>query len=96
MILAGICIGKQKNNVFCYFDFVTNEENLKSQKICIAQHYSGDAMQFSDQNPDLNLIYIIPKEGVAMWIDNFAIPKEAKHKKNGFRNTLDCQSGYQA
>jgi len=32
-----------------------------------------------------NLEFIFPKEGFVMWVDNFAIPKGAKHLENAYR-----------
>ncbi len=44
---------------------------------------NGDAYLAQQQNP--NLRYIFPREGVNIWIDNIAIPKNAPHLKNAYR-----------
>ena len=42
--------------------------------------YSGDALLMRTQNP--NLKYVTPEEGMNMQVDNLAIPKRSKNKKN--------------
>lgn len=42
--------------------------------------YSGEAIYTQKENP--NLEYVIPKEGSNIWIDSWAIPKNAEHKEN--------------
>lgn len=41
--------------------------------------WSGDAMLLMEENPDL--AYVIPEEGTNIWLDAFAIPTTAEHKK---------------
>ena len=43
--------------------------------------YSGDAIYIQDEAPDLNLQYVVPKEGSNIWFDTMVIPKGAKHKE---------------
>lgn len=40
--------------------------------------WNGDAYKASLENP--NIDFIFPKDGFVMWVDNFAIPKQAPHK----------------
>ncbi len=42
--------------------------------------YSGEAIYTQSENPDLE--YVIPKEGSNVWIDGWAIPKNAENKEN--------------
>lgn len=42
--------------------------------------YSGEALYTQTENSDLE--YVIPKEGSNLWIDSWAIPKNAEHKEN--------------
>ncbi len=42
--------------------------------------YSGEAIFTKRENPDLE--YVVPKEGSNVWIDGWAIPKNAKNKEN--------------
>lgn len=51
------------------------KQHLLSGDIWIAQIYSGDANQLTQQNPDLK--YFVPREGGIIWIDILAIPKSA-------------------
>ena len=69
---------KLKNIVGKYSDVIEIKEKMISEDLWLAQIYSGEGLNAVNQNE--NLVYIIPKEGAAMWIDNFAIPREAKNK----------------
>jgi spermidine/putrescine transport system substrate-binding protein len=51
---------------------------LKSGDIWIAHGWSGDIYQVSKENPDV--IFIIPKEGSYIWVDNLVIPRGAPNK----------------
>lgn len=46
-------------------------------------NFSGDTYRDSRENP--NLVYIYPKEGFVIWIDNLAIPKGAPHLENAYK-----------
>lgn len=48
---------------------------LKSGEVWIAYGYSGDIYQAASQNKDI--IYLVPEEGTAIWVDNMCIPKSA-------------------
>ncbi len=63
---------KQKNLVRTYSS-ETYMDLLKSGDIWIAQGWSGDIYQVTKENPDV--IFIIPKEGSYIWVDNLVIPK---------------------
>jgi spermidine/putrescine transport system substrate-binding protein len=49
----------------------------------IGINFSGDTYRDKRDNP--NLVYIYPKEGFVMWIDNLAIPKGAPHLQNAYK-----------
>lgn len=68
---------KQKDLVRTYSS-ETYMDLLKSGDIWIAQGWSGDIYQVTKENPDV--IFIIPKEGSYIWVDNLVIPKDAKNK----------------
>lgn len=55
-------------------DKMVNEEGY------FATVYSGDAIYIQDEAPDLNLKYVIPKEGSNKWFDTMVIPKDAPNK----------------
>lgn len=61
-----------------YLDVMTIQKRMLSGKLWAAQIYSGEGMAATDKNE--NLRYVIPKEGAAIWVDNFAIPRDARHK----------------
>ena len=44
--------------------------------------WNGDAYKASKDNPDIKFIY--PEEGYVIWVDNFAIPKNARHKEEAY------------
>jgi spermidine/putrescine transport system substrate-binding protein len=46
-------------------------------------NFSGDTYRDNRENP--NLVYIYPKEGFVIWIDNLAIPKGAPHLENAYK-----------
>ena len=45
--------------------------------------YSGDAAGLVEK--DENVDYFIPKEGAPLWLDSFAMPREAPHPEAGYR-----------
>jgi spermidine/putrescine transport system substrate-binding protein len=59
------------------FDAETPEKYLLSGDAWIGVVYNGNAALAERQNPDL--VYSLPKEGAGFWIDNMAIPRDAKH-----------------
>jgi putrescine transport system substrate-binding protein len=56
---------------------------LANGDICMAVGYSGDVLQAKkraeEAKNDVEVQYIIPREGALMWFDNFAIPADAKN-----------------
>ncbi|MCP6275042.1 extracellular solute-binding protein, partial [Klebsiella pneumoniae] len=45
--------------------------------------WNGEVIMAQDQGmPELDFVY--PKEGVIMWMDNMAIPKNAKNLENAY------------
>lgn len=55
-------------------------DKMIGNEAAIGVIYSGEAIYTQWENP--NLEYVIPKEGSNVWIDSWAIPKNAKHKEN--------------
>lgn len=51
---------------------------LKSGDVWLAMGWSGDIYQVMKENPDV--IFIIPKEGSYVWVDNLVIPKGSQNK----------------
>ena len=44
--------------------------------------YSGDAASVIADNP--NIVYIVPKDGSAVWTDNFASPSTSKNEAGAY------------
>jgi spermidine/putrescine-binding protein len=51
---------------------------LKSGDVWLAMGWSGDIYQVMRENPDV--VFVIPKEGSYIWVDNLVIPKGATNK----------------
>jgi spermidine/putrescine transport system substrate-binding protein len=45
--------------------------------------WNGDVFKASKENSQLEFIY--PKDGFVIWVDNFAIPKDAPHRENAYK-----------
>ena len=52
-------------------------ERLAAGEIAMQMAWGGDIYKVRQDNPDIRYIY--PKEGVEVWIDNVAIPADAKN-----------------
>ncbi len=66
-----------------YFHSSKYVADLANGEICAAFGYSGDVLQAADRAEEAGrsdeIVYIIPKEGTAMWADLVAIPKDARN-----------------
>lgn len=62
---------------------------LANGDACIAVGWSGDVFQAKNRADEakkgVEVNYVIPKEGAAMWFDMLAIPKDAKHPDNAHK-----------
>ncbi|MDX1901976.1 MAG: spermidine/putrescine ABC transporter substrate-binding protein [Gammaproteobacteria bacterium] len=56
---------------------------LADGDIDIGMAWNGDVFKASQENK--NLSFVFPKEGFVIWVDNFAIPKNAPHLNNAYR-----------
>lgn len=70
---------KQKPLVQSYVMDEVKDKMVNGEAI-FATVYSGDAIFIQEEAPDLNLQYVVPKEGSNKWFDVMVIPKGAKHK----------------
>jgi putrescine transport system substrate-binding protein len=56
---------------------------LANGDVCMAVGYSGDVIQAKkraeEAKNDVEIAYLIPREGALMWFDSIAIPADAKH-----------------
>ncbi len=61
-------------------------EDLANGEVCIAVGYSGDVLLARDRaaeaGKELDIRYVIPREGALMWFDTLAIPADAAHPNN--------------
>lgn len=55
-------------------------DGLINGELHLAMAWSGDVLQASRENPDVD--YVIPKEGSFMWMDNLCLVKGAAHRAN--------------
>lgn len=66
-----------------YFSSSKYTADLANGDICVAIGYSGDVMQAQtrarEAGKNMDIRYLIPKEGVNLWFDMLAIPKDAKN-----------------
>jgi spermidine/putrescine transport system substrate-binding protein len=61
-----------------FIDNAGEAEVLSSGNAWISMAYSGDIYQLNNSgSPEIK--FVVPKEGAALWTDNMAIPKNAKH-----------------
>jgi putrescine transport system substrate-binding protein len=64
-----------------YFDNNRYIPDLASGNICIAMGYSGDVLRAKQQamqaGADVDIRYVLPKEGTSIWFDMLEIPKGA-------------------
>ncbi|MGB0360907.1 MAG: polyamine ABC transporter substrate-binding protein, partial [Endozoicomonas sp.] len=67
-----------------YYNSSRSLSDLANGDICVALMWSGDAMIARDRakeaNNGVDIHYVVPKEGAAMWFDMLAIPNDAPHK----------------
>lgn len=70
---------KQKPIVQAY---VVDEvkDKIVNGEAALATVWSGDAVYIMEEAPDLNLEYVVPKEGSNKWFDSMVIPKDAPNK----------------
>jgi putrescine transport system substrate-binding protein len=67
----------QKFNSSEYMNALANDD------ICLAVGYSGDVLQAKSRaiegGSEVNIAYLVPKEGSLIWADQMAIPADAPH-----------------
>ncbi len=66
-----------------YFNSTQYVDDLANGDLCVAQAYSGDAIQAQmrarQAGRGVEIRYLIPQEGAMRWIDTAAIPADAPH-----------------
>lgn len=63
------------------FQLMPSVGDLTSGDYCLVEGFSGELIraQKLGKAAGVDITYVIPKEGGAVWIDAFAIPKDAPH-----------------
>ncbi len=71
-----------------YFSSSKMLMDLPNKEICVAMSWSGDyataSARAADAGIDINLRYLVPKEGGGLWFDGMFIPTDATHKDNAY------------
>ena len=57
---------------------VGGKNRVLAKGAAMAMAYSGDAVRGMKEDPDT--IYVLPREGSTLWLDNLAIPAKAPHR----------------
>lgn len=52
-------------------------------EVSLGMIWNGSAFRAHKENPDIQFIY--PREGGIIWMDNYAIPKNAEHKEAAYK-----------
>ena len=72
-----------------YFHSSQYINDLANGDTCVAVGWSGDILQAADRASEadngVEVNYMIPREGAAMWFDMFAIPKDAPNPENALK-----------
>lgn len=81
-------ISQAKNNEAVYSDLFTAMDLLVSGEAWASLMYSGDAALLAEEDP--NISFFIPKEGAPLWMDNFAVSRDAQNvdEAHAFLNHL--------
>ena len=66
-----------------YTDIIDIRDSLISGDCWISLLYSGDAVAGAMEQPEIG--YVIPEEGAVMWLDNFAIARDAPNVEDAHR-----------
>lgn len=56
---------------------------LIDEDATIGMAWNGDLFKAKKENPHLDFIF--PEDGFVVWVDNFAIPKDAPHRENAYK-----------
>ena len=74
---AAALLKAQKADVQAYLLDEAARVKVESGNADLAVIYNGEAYLAMQNNPDL--AFVVPEEGTCMWLDSFAIPKNADH-----------------
>jgi spermidine/putrescine transport system permease protein len=65
------------------YDSSTIQDLLLGNEVFVAQCWSGIGLRLSMNHPEFR--FVLPREGMSMFVDTLCIPKNARHKKNAER-----------
>jgi len=72
-----------------YFHSSQYINDLANGELCAVIGWSGDvfiaAARAEEAGATMTIDYRIPKEGTLLWVDSFAIPKDAKNVDNAYK-----------
>ena len=77
---AAALLKEQKKDVQAYMLDEAARTKIESENADIAVIYNGEAYLAFEANDKLD--FVIPEEGTCIWLDAFAIPKDAENKEN--------------
>jgi putrescine transport system substrate-binding protein len=65
------------------FQPMSSAGDLLSQDYCLVEGFSGELLQAQKMGKEngVDIQYVIPEEGAALWVDALAIPQDAPHVK---------------
>ena len=70
---------QQQKPFLAKYDSESFKDSLASGETVLAQGWSGDIAMAQTQNPEIE--FAVPREGTFIFVDNWAIPKGARHKE---------------
>ncbi|RZA07624.1 MAG: spermidine/putrescine ABC transporter substrate-binding protein [Proteobacteria bacterium] len=56
---------------------------IEADECALCMAYSGDVLAVAAEKPEIK--FVRPKEGITVWTDNFAIPKNARNPEGAYR-----------
>ena len=72
-----------------YFSSDKYLTDLPNKEICVAMSWSGDyataAIRAKNAGVEIDLRYVVPKEGGGLWVDGWYILNDAPHKENAYK-----------
>jgi spermidine/putrescine-binding protein len=70
---------QQQKPLLAKYDSESFKDSLASGETVLAQGWSGDIAMAQTQNPEIE--FAVPREGTFIFVDNWAIPKGARHQE---------------
>jgi spermidine/putrescine transport system substrate-binding protein len=64
------------------FDSDSPKQAILSGEVDLAVMWNGEAKVANEENP--KIVYVYPREGFSMWMDNLSIPKGAKNVDSAY------------